>query len=87
MGEDEKTKKRSDETRRIIESEQRRGRRPIDFDERDRQQARRTEMLRAIRERRWEDVKAALLVLYEKDSDEYKKAAEKIRVFDPSARL
>jgi hypothetical protein len=87
MGEDEKSKKRSDETRRVIESEQRRGRRPIDYDERDRQQARRTEMLQAIRERRWEDVKAALLVLYEKDSDEYKRAIEKIRAFDPSARL
>ena len=44
-------------------------------------------MLQAIRERRWEDVKAALLVLYEKDSDEYRKALEQIRAFDPSARL
>ena len=87
MAENEHSKKRSDETRRVIESEQRRGRRPIDFDERDRQQVRRAEMLQAIRERRWADVKAALLVLYGKDSDEYKEAIEKIRIFDPSARL
>jgi len=44
-------------------------------------------MLQAIRERRWEDVKAALLMLYEKNSDEYKRAIEQIRAFDPSARL
>ncbi|MGB7553026.1 MAG: hypothetical protein WBM04_01545 [Candidatus Korobacteraceae bacterium] len=76
-----------DELRRVMESEQRRGRRPIDFEERDRQQTRKAEMVRAIRERRWEDVKAALLVLYDKDSDEYKKAIEKIKAFDPSARI
>jgi hypothetical protein len=87
MGEDEQSKKRSVDLRRVIESEQRRGRRPIDFDERERQQARRAEMLRAVRERRWEDVKAALLVLYGTDSDEYKKAIEMIRAFDPSARI
>src|SRR5271157_486724 len=67
MAENEHSKKRSDETRRVIESEQRRGRRPIDFDERERQQARRAEMLQAIRERRWADVKAALLVLRPRD--------------------
>ena len=87
MGEDEKSKKGSDETRRVIESEQRRGRRPIDVEERDRQRERKILMLQAIRERRWEDVKAALLVLYERDSDEYKKAVEEIRAFDPSARI
>ena len=87
MGEDEQSKKRSADLRRVIESEQRRGRRPIDFDERERQQARQGEMLRAVRERRWEDVKAALLVLYGTDSDEYRKAIEMIRAFDPSARI
>jgi hypothetical protein len=87
MGEDEQSKKRSADLRRVIESEQRRGRRPIDFDERERQQARQAEMLRAVRERRWDDVKAALLVLYGTDSDEYKKAIEMIRAFDPSARI
>ena len=87
MSEDEQSKKRSADLRRVIESEQRRGRRPIDFDERERQQARRAEMLRAVRERRWDDVKAALLVLYGTDSDEYKKAIEMIRAFDPSARI
>ncbi len=76
-----------DELRRLMESEQRRGRRPIDFEERARQQARKAEMALAIRERRWDDVKAALLVLYDKNSNEYKNAIEKIRAFDPSARI
>lgn len=87
MDEDEESKKRSDELRRVIESEQRRGLRPVDVEERDRQRERKILMLQAIRERRWEDVKAALLVLYERDSDEYKKAIEEIRAFDPSARI
>jgi hypothetical protein len=84
---DDEEQKRSADLRSVMESEQRRGRRPIDFDERKRQQARKDELLGAIRERRWEDVKAALLVLYEPDSDEYKKAIEMIRAFDPSARI
>jgi hypothetical protein len=32
-------------------------------------------------------VKAALAVLYDKSSAEYKKALEEIRAFDPSARI
>ena len=87
MGKKDQAREQDNELRKVIESEQRRGRRPIDFEERHRQEERKAEMLRAIRERRWEDVKAALLVLYQKDSDEYRKAIEKIRVFDPSARI
>jgi hypothetical protein len=87
MDEDQKSKKRRDELSRVIGSERRRGRRPLDIEERDRQRERKILMLQAIRERRWEDVKAALLVLYERDSDEYKKAIEEIRAFDPSARI
>ncbi|HUK43331.1 MAG TPA: hypothetical protein VLW48_02690 [Candidatus Bathyarchaeia archaeon] len=44
-------------------------------------------MLSALRERRWEDIKAALAVLCEKDSEEYKRALREIKAFDPSARL
>jgi hypothetical protein len=87
MRKKDQTGEQDDELRSVMESEQRRGRRPIDFEERGRQKARKVEMLRAIRERRWEDVKAALLVLYDRDSDEYKKAIEQIRAFDPSARI
>ena len=55
--------------------------------ERDRQHERKTLMLQAIRERRWEDVKAALLVLYDPDSEEYRRAIAEIRAFDPSAQI
>jgi len=48
---------------------------------------RRAAMLSALRERRWEDIKAALAVLCEKDSEEYKRALREIKAFDPSARL
>jgi len=75
------------ELRQVIESERRRGRRPVDLAERERQRERRIAMLRAIQEKRWEDVKAALAVLYDTDSAEYKKALEEIRAFDPSARI
>ncbi len=77
----------NDDLQHVIESERRRGRRPIDLAERKRQQERKAAMLQAIRERRWEDVKAALAVLYDKDSEEYKKALQEIRAFDPSARI
>lgn len=87
MGEDEQSKKESEDLRRVMATEQRRGRRPIDFDERKRQQIRRAEMLQAIQERRWEDVRAALMVLYDKNSDEYRKAIAEIRAFDPSAQI
>ena len=83
----DKTKDSNDDLRPVIESERRRGRRPIDLAERQRQQERKALMLQAIRERRWDDVKAALAVLYEKDSEEYKRALQEIRAFDPSARL
>jgi len=76
-----------EELQEVIETELRRGRRPIDFAERQRQQERRAAMMLAIRERRWEDVKAALAVLYDNNSEEYKRALQEIRAFDPSARL
>ena len=45
------------ELRQVIDSERRRGRRPVDLAERERQRERRLAMLRAIQEKRWEDVK------------------------------
>ncbi len=84
---DEQKHKPDEELQVVIESERRRGRRPIDFAERQRQEERRAAMLQAIRERRWEDVRAALAVLYDKDSEEYKRALQQIRAFDPSARI
>ena len=80
-------KRREEELQEVIESERRRGRRPIDLAERKRQQERRVAMLQAIRERRWDDVKAALALLYDKKSEEYKRALEEIRAFDPSTPL
>ena len=83
----EKNDESDQELRQVIEGERRRGRRPVDIGERDRQRERRIAMLRAIQEKRWDDVKAALAVLYDRDSAEYKKALEEIRAFDPSARI
>ena len=76
-----------EEIRGVIESERRRGRRPVDFAEKQRQQERKAAMLRAIQERRWKDVKAALATLYDENSVEYKQALEEIRAFDPSAQI
>ena len=78
MSRKDQTDEQHDELPRVIESEQQRGRRPIDFEERERQPARKLTMLQAIRKRRWEDVQAALLVLYDKDSDEYEKSRSRL---------
>ena len=71
-----------DDLAALIKSEQQRGRkRPVDIYARQQQAEREKELLTAIRERRWDDVKLALSLLWGKESEQYKRALALINDF------
>jgi DNA polymerase sigma len=76
-----------EDLKRVIREEQRRSKRPIDYDLREQQRKLSEELLHAIKIKDWDRIKAALLALYEEGSPEYNEAIKRIKIFDPSAKI